>query len=520
MGNPFERINPVREAISTFRDVNDIFRQDRAEERAIEDRQINQQRQAIADQRADDTHRVAMETADEQKKQRGLADDNRILGGASLKVKQFEMNRMRDPFAPLPEFDESEQTVIKKYLAANPTLSNDPLKIKEQALASKRIMEALPKVAPQLINGERKALRAEQAPELFRDFNIFMAQELNKGVDQYGNTDSRREVVAVYSDEKNNLRWGEKVTPKDPSQPSYETIMNISRNDNDGAPAKATPILYFDQYMKANTDFANTAATFFASAQAKAGDKDVTKEIQTQLNNEAVKVAQEKVAAVEKDKGKLTYDQKRQLFMGLMPKGATISASDLKKYADEFYPKPEKHEKPDVKSAGTGKPGEEQLVEIVKGDDGKTRAIPLEGTVKKPKPEKEKGEGKQDKSGPTIRYIKSDDVLMTDGSRGPGVIPFDMSDPKARKNFVQWLSKGVEVFPGQEQEKDLATGDTVKTKVAPNTGKKGQAVAANIPKPDPKISARVKELVGKGIDKGRIRSDLQAKGLNPSIYGL
>lgn len=432
MGNPFERINPVREAISTYRDVNDIFRQERADTRAEEDRQYNRQRQAIADQRADDTHRVAMESADEQRKQRQLADDDRILGSANMKVKQFEMNRMRDPYTTLPEFDDAEQTVIKKYLAANPTLSNDPLKLKEQALAGRRLNEELTKVAPQLINGDRKSLRYEQAPQLFQDANIFLAQELNKGADKYGNNDSRKELVAVYSDEKNNLRWGVKVTPKDPSQPSYETFITDMRNADDGEAAKATPILYFDQYMKANTDFANTAATFFASAQAKAGDKDVTKEIQTQLNNEAVKFAQKRVEEFEKANGKLTYDQQRRLFTEAMPRGVTLSASDQKKFAEELYPKPEKRQNPDVKSAGTGKPGEEQLVEIVTGEDGRARAIPIKGTVKKPKPEKPDRTGER-----TAKEIR-DDINRSSAEYQRERMAYNkkLNDPLADKNAL------------------------------------------------------------------------------------
>lgn len=517
--NPYERVNPVTEGINAFRAVDNIFRDRREEERAIEDRAYNRGRQEKSDAMAAESHGVTMATAKEQEKLRALADDERVLNGSTVKVKQWRLAQMNDPSTPPPSFDEKEMSTITRYLAANPTLSNDPSQLARQAQAGARLTKGLAEVAPHMLNDQRKAITAQDAPALFQDANVFLAQELNKGEDRYGNKDSRKELVAVYSDENNNLMWGVRVTPKDPSQASYEAPLTEMRSSDDAARVLATPAAAFAGYVQANADFAETAETAIASALARAGNKDALKDIQTQLNSEAAKVAVAKVAQAEEEHSPLTYEQKRQLFVGLMPKGHTYSTADLKRDAETMYPKPEKPEKKTLHKLeeGVGKGGAKRDVYV---DDDGNRVI--EGTAIYPKPDKEKGE-KADAKGPTIRYVKVANAKRSDGTMGPGTMAFDMADPNHKKWFQQWVTSGngAEVFPDQETTKDLATGDTVKSKVAPTQGAIGEGrVQSTRSAPDPKIAARIEELLVKKTDKGRIRKDLQAKGIDPATYGL
>lgn len=474
----YERVNPVTEAINAYSAVDNIFRRNREEQRAVETERLNRERQRKSDVMASETHGAQMKSFEEQEKLRSLQDDDRTLSGANAKVKQWRLAQMRDPSIPPPSFDEKEMATITRYLAVNPTLSNDPAQLSRQAQAGQRLTKSMEEVAPYITKGQKQAITAQDAPALFQDANTFLSQELNKGEDRYGNFDSRKELTTVYADENNNLLWGVRVTPKDPSQPSYETALTEMRSADGAARALATPAAAFGAYVQANADFAQTAEAAISSALARTGNKDAVKEIQTQLNSEASRIAIEKVNQVEKEQGVLTYEQKRQLFVGLMPKGHTFSTADLKRDAELLYPKPEKETKPrnliKVEEPHPKDPNRyrERLVDQDNPQAGYADTEP-KGWQQKHKPSSGDSEGKGAKGGPTIRYVQADRVRHADGSIRPGVMAFDMSNPTHKAHFAEWVTKGLgtEVFPDQETTKDIVTGETTKSKVAPNAVK-------------------------------------------------
>lgn len=82
---------------------------------------------------------------------------------------------------------------------------------------------------------------------------------------------------------------------------------------------------------------------------------------------------------------------------------------------------------------------------------------------------KELGLGGDKVKEPKLKYVWGYDILRNDGTRGPGMLTFNVSNPEHAKYFEAWTTNnlGYELSPESETVKDLQTGANVKSKKSP-----------------------------------------------------
>ena len=455
----FERVNSVTEGTNAYKAVNDIFRGDREEQRAIAETEYNRNRQARLDDMSAESHKAALESnalAQETsrlqlKKEKDAAEEN--------KWQAIKLMALRNPQGWYNDLDPSDSERIIAETKSDPKFAflHTPEARRTQLAKIQQIYAAMP-------NPDKPQF---DMPSLLEGMNHVFASQLAKGTDDKGEP-AKKEIVSFTMDPRDKSFIPElKITRKDGS--SYTAPMTVDplTGERSSAPDSIVKKITIPQIA----DYLGVAEGLINLADAKQvslGDDEPLKAALAEIKGKKEsKQLAGAVTAIDKAWDP-TKSAKENTLTGLAAalETAPTPESAIKALEVVLKAKEEKETKLDWQDNVMGKDGKVYKVAY----DSKGKEVKRERQYVKP----EKGDSgdKPSKDGPTVRYIKASKVRRTDGTIGPGTMAFRMNDPNSKAMFEQWIKtgQGQEVWPDQETTKDIVTGDTTRTKVAPNSG--------------------------------------------------
>ena len=213
----FERVNPVTESINAYKAVNDIFRGDREEQRAIAETEYNRNRQARLDEMSAESHKavlesnaLAQETSRLQlKKEKDAAEAN--------KWQAIKLMALRNPQGWYNDLDPSDTERIIAETKSDPKFAflHTPEARRTQLAKIQQIYAAMP-------NPDKPQF---DMPSLLEGMNHVFASQLAKGTDDKGEP-AKKEIVSFTMDPRDKSFIPElKITRKDGS--SYTAPMTV-----------------------------------------------------------------------------------------------------------------------------------------------------------------------------------------------------------------------------------------------------------------------------------------------------
>jgi len=213
----FERVNPVTEGINAYKAVNDIFRGDREEQRAIAETEYNRNRQARLDEMSAESHKAALESnalAQETsrlqlKKEKDAAEAN--------KWQAIKLMALRNPQGWYNDLDPSDTERIIAETKSDPKFAflHTPEARRTQLAKIQQIYAAMP-------NPDKPQF---DMPSLLEGMNHVFASQLAKGTDDKGEP-AKKEIVSFTMDPRDKSFIPElKITRKDGS--SYTAPMTV-----------------------------------------------------------------------------------------------------------------------------------------------------------------------------------------------------------------------------------------------------------------------------------------------------
>jgi len=213
----FERVNPVTEGTNAYKAVNDIFRGDREEQRAIAETEYNRNRQARLDEMSAESHKAALESNALAQETSRLQLDKSRKADEIAKAKELEFTIRKNPQGWFKDLGLSDQEEVIAATKGNPKFAflHTPEMRRSQLAKIRQIYAAMP-------NPEKPQF---DMPSLLDGLNHVFASQLDKGTDDRGEP-AKKEIVSFTMDPNDKSFIPElKVTRKDGS--SYIVPMTI-----------------------------------------------------------------------------------------------------------------------------------------------------------------------------------------------------------------------------------------------------------------------------------------------------
>ena len=213
----FERVNPVTEGINAYKAVNDIFRGNREEQRAIAETEYNRNRQARLDEMSAESHKAALESNALAQETSRLQLEKARKADEIAKAKELELTIRKNPQGWFNDLGLSDQEEVIAATKGNPKFAflHTPEMRRQQLAKIQQIYAAMPNPnKPQF-----------DMPSLLDGLNHVFASQLDKGTDDRGEP-AKKEIASFTMDPRDKSFIPElKVTRKDGS--SYFVPMTV-----------------------------------------------------------------------------------------------------------------------------------------------------------------------------------------------------------------------------------------------------------------------------------------------------
>jgi len=213
----FERVNPVTESINAYKAVNDIFRGDREEQRAIAETEYNRNRQARLDEMSAESHKAVLESNALAQETSRLQLEKARKADEIAKAKELEFTIRKNPQGWFNDLGLSDQEEVIAATKGNPKFAflHTPEMRRQQLAKIQQIYAAMPNPnKPQF-----------DMPSLLDGLNHVFASQLDKGTDDRGEP-AKKEIASFTMDPRDKSFIPElKVTRKDGS--SYTAPMTV-----------------------------------------------------------------------------------------------------------------------------------------------------------------------------------------------------------------------------------------------------------------------------------------------------
>jgi hypothetical protein len=380
-------VNPIKSAVESFGAVNDIFRQDAATERQTrmddeqrQQRQFENDRQTAMDARSQAEAQRAQETHQKQmtlfQNQQDVANDRAV---------HYKLSTDPSTMTPV-DWEHAKKDPVIADLIANPE------KADERLGAAKRLHNNIPQLlSPDLPDSpERDKVRTEVFDDLVKS-----DPERFKGMKIVGITPSPQHKGFAVEVEKEIplLDQSGKPQVKDGKPVMQKVVRVLTENGKTVEEDPNDPVKFYtiDGVMGGvlqNAKVINGIKTALAADMIKKGDtKTYDAAISSEDSKELGKALDEGMAKW--DDSKTREQNYAAIKTGMLKTGKPVAVVD--KVVDDLMKikEPKAAGKPQIHETGTGRPGETQLSAITTNDDGSVSAIPIPGTKKVPKPEKD-----------------------------------------------------------------------------------------------------------------------------------
>lgn len=353
---PYEMVNPVREAISTYRDVNDIFRQDRAEQRAVEDREYNRGRQTTQDAMAKESHDLDIKT-----KNVALAEIEKKKLLDSLQAAKYKV----DNDLPL---DDSDFSALEKDTSLAPYLKD-----MNKRAAYVKAAQDLHADIPDAI-GMNGPPNKEAYQRVLNNLTVVAENRLT----QYGSRPGRIVGITPAPGGKFFIEGEFERQTSDGKTEKYIAPLTKNQSSDPNDVVNAYTINEVLPKITDNADLLEKIGKVIDARRIAAGDDEPLKTaLQTKKSKALAKALKESADGDE------FSDKQLGIGVAVLDNGGTIKeAVDTMKSM-----KKEKKEKVNAQEVGTGTPGETVTVDLQYDSEGNPVAVPIKGV--KPKKAKE-----------------------------------------------------------------------------------------------------------------------------------